>query len=172
MVVAKGKAASTLTGLALLLIFSSASVSSKADTPVADSIAAIASVAGDSIPLAGHVVYVDFWASWCGPCRASFPWMKTLLDKYRKQGLEVVTVNLDGDPAAGRKFLAEMKSSLPVIFDPKGSLAKQYEIEAMPTSFVYGRDGKLRSRHEGFQKRDAAALETLVTSLLGEKAPK
>ena len=166
------KAAGAITGIALLLICPLSALSSNADTHVADSIAAIASVAGDSIPLAGHVVYVDFWASWCGPCRASFPWMKSLSDRYRKQGLEVVTVNLDSDPAAGRKFLAEMKSSLPVIFDPKGSLAQQYKIEAMPMSFVYGRDGKLRSHHEGFRSEDAGALETLVVSLLGEKAPK
>lgn len=170
--VATSKAAGAITGVALLLIFSSASLSSNADTHVADSIATLASVVADSIPLAGHVVYVDFWASWCGPCRASFPWMNALRDKHHKQGLEVVTVNLDSDPAAGRKFLDAMKSSLPVIFDPKGSLAQQYRLEVMPTSFVYGRDGRLKSRHEGFQPRDTAALETLVISLLEEKPPK
>jgi peroxiredoxin len=97
--------------------------------------------------------------------------MKALLGKYHKQGLEVVTVNLDSDPAAGRKFLDAMKVSLPVIFDSKGSLAQQYRLEVMPTSFVYGRDCKLKSRHEGFQPRDTDALETLVVTLLGEKAP-
>lgn len=170
MVVATRKTAGTITGAALLL-FSSPALSSKADTHVSDSIATLAPVVGDSIPLAGHVVYVDFWASWCGPCRASFPWMKALLGKYHKQGLEVVTVNLDSDPAAGRKFLDAMKVSLPVIFDSKGSLAQQYRLEVMPTSFVYGRDCKLKSRHEGFQPRDTDALETLVVTLLGEKAP-
>jgi thiol-disulfide isomerase/thioredoxin len=154
--------------LAMLLVIP---VSSNADTDVSpDSIETLTSVVGDSIPLAGRVVYLDFWASWCTPCRASFPWMKTLQDKYRDKGLQVVTINLDNDPAAGRKFLGEMKSPLPVFFDPKGTLAKQYQIEVMPTSFVYGRDGKLEFRHEGFQPRETSSLESKIAALLQEKA--
>jgi thiol-disulfide isomerase/thioredoxin len=134
-----------------------------------ETIAAMDSVAADSIPLAGNVVYVDFWASWCVPCRESFPWMKALLDKYHARGLRVITVNLDRKPDAGKKFLKELNSPLPVVFDSKGSLAKRYHLAAMPTSFVYGRDGKLRTRHEGFRSEDSAALETLINTLLEEK---
>jgi thiol-disulfide isomerase/thioredoxin len=157
----------------LSMLFCTAPASSVADTPVpSESIATLAAVAGDSIPLEGRVVYLDFWASWCGPCRSSFPWMQALLAKYHDRGLEIVTVNLDRDPAAGRKFLRDMQCSLPVLFDPKGSLAKQYGLEAMPTAFVYRRDGKLGSRHEGFHPKESAALESLIATLLQEEAPK
>lgn len=127
------------------------------------------SVAADSVITAGHVVYVDFWASWCLPCRKSFPWMKDMLERYRKQGLQVVTVNLDHDPKAARKFLADMQSPLPVVFDSKGSLAKLYHLEVMPTSFIYGRDGKLRERHQGFQPDNTWEVESLIRSLLAER---
>jgi thiol-disulfide isomerase/thioredoxin len=134
-----------------------------------DTIAAVSTALGDSIPVAGHVVYLDFWASWCTPCRASFPWMAALQARYRERGLEIVTVNLDQDPAAAGKFLAVMKSPLRVVRDADGSLAKRYDLEVMPTSFVYGRDGKLRTRHEGFHPREADSMESLIKTLLEEK---
>jgi thiol-disulfide isomerase/thioredoxin len=146
-------------------------VSLFADTGAPDSIAALASVVDDSIPLAGHVVYLDFWASWCIPCRSSFPWMASMRARYHEQGLQVVTINLDKDPAAARKFLAEMKSPLPVIYDSKGTLATKFKLEVMPTSFVFGRDGKLRSRHEGFHADDSDSVESTIVDLLKEKAP-
>jgi peroxiredoxin len=95
--------------------------------------------------------------------------MKSLQAKYGDQGLQVVTVDVDADPAAGRKFLSEMHVSLPVISDPKGMIAKQYQLEVMPTSFVYGRDGKLQFRHEGFHPQESAALESKIAALLQEK---
>jgi thiol-disulfide isomerase/thioredoxin len=145
-------------------------VSSDADTTDPSvSISTLASVFGDSLPLAGHVVYLDFWASWCTPCRSSFPWMNSLLARYRDMGLQVVTIDLDSDPKLGREFLGAVKSTLPVFFDPKGSLAKQYRLEAMPTSFAYGRDGKLEFRHEGFHPKEAALLEAQISALLQEK---
>ena len=157
----------------LLLIVVSIVVSPPAQAGDAPgTIAVMDSVAADSIPLTGSVVYVDFWASWCVPCRESFPWMKAMLDKYQARGLRVITVNLDRKPEAGKKFLQDLKSPLPVVFDAKGSLAKRYHLTAMPTSFVYGRDGKLRTRHEGYRSQDSAALEALVNTLLEEKATK
>jgi thiol-disulfide isomerase/thioredoxin len=152
------------------MLFPLETVSSKTDNAVSpDSIASLVSAVGDSISLSGRVVYLDFWASWCAPCRSSFPWMKSLQAKYGKQGLQVVTIDVDTDPAAGRKFLSEMQASLPVINDPKGKVAKQYQLAAMPTSFIYGRDGKLRFRHEGFNPKESAALEAKIASLLQEK---
>jgi thiol-disulfide isomerase/thioredoxin len=151
-----------------LLLLNVVSTPARAGAP--ETIAVMDSVAADSIPLTGNVVYVDFWASWCVPCRDSFPWMKALQDKYRARGLRVITVNLDRNTDAGKKFIKELNSPLPVVFDCKGSLAKRYHLAAMPTSFVYGRDGKLRTRHEGFRSEDRAALETLINTLLEEKS--
>lgn len=149
----------------LLLAAPPASASRHAAPPT---IAAVSAVAGDSIPLTGHVVYLDFWASWCVPCRSSFPWMAGLLARYRDRGLEVVTVDLDKDPAAARRFLAATNSSLPVIPDPKGRLAEEFHLRAMPTSFVFGRDGRIRARHEGFYPEDTDSLESRIAGLLGE----
>jgi len=129
----------------------------------------IAAVADTSLALAGKVVYVDFWASWCVPCRQSFPWMHALLDKYEAQGLRVVTVNVDRKPPAGRKFMRELGTTLPVVFDSTGTFAKLYKLEAMPTSFIYGRDGKLRWREEGFHEDRVDEVEQTIQTLLAEK---
>ncbi len=154
-----------------LLLLIAASPSAQAGD-ASETIAVMDSVAVDSIPLIGNVVYLDFWASWCVPCRESFPWMKGLVDKYRARGLRVITVNLDRDPAAGKKFLQELQSPLPVVFDSKGSLAKLYHLDVLPTSFIYGRDGKLKTRHEGFHAPETAFLEALIDTLLEEKPKK
>lgn len=137
-----------------------------------DTIAAIEIVAGDST-LTGRVVYLDFWASWCIPCRDSFPWMNGLMERYRERGLRVVSVNLDKKPAVARKFMKDMHATFPVVFDSTGTLAKRYRLEVMPTSFLYGRDGKLRRREEGFHMDDhAIAIEDMIESLLKEKGSK
>ena len=107
--------------------------------------------------LRGKVVYVDFWASWCGPCRSSFPWMAQLAERYQGRGFEVVAVNLDKDRTLAEAFLAEHLAKTPegfaVAFDPAGRTAGSYQVAAMPTSFVIGRDGRVLLRHAGFDAR-------------------
>lgn len=137
-----------------------------------ETIAAVDSALTDSTVLTGKVVYVDFWASWCVPCRKSYPWMKELNARYHDAGLEIVTINLDKDKAPADKFLAEVKTTLPVIYDPKGSLAKLYELKVMPSSFVYGRDGLLKLQHEGFQPSDGPDLDSTIAGLLKEAPAK
>jgi cytochrome c biogenesis protein CcmG/thiol:disulfide interchange protein DsbE len=132
----------------------------------------IDSVMSDSASLHNKVVYVDFWASWCGPCRQSFPFLNHLLRKYQDKGLAVLAVNLDRKKGDAEQFIEEMRSSLPVLFDSTGSLAKLYGLDAVPSSFIYGRDGRLRAQHEGFYPRDTLALDSLVTTLLTETKPK
>lgn len=143
-----------------------------AEPKTPETIAAIDLALTDSTVLTGKVVYVDFWASWCVPCRKSYPWMKELASKYHDAGLEIVTVNLDKDRAPADKFLAEMKTTLPVVYDPKGTLAKLYELKVMPSSFVYGRDGSLQLHHEGFQPGDGPELDSTIAGLLKEAPAK
>lgn len=134
-----------------------------------ETIAVIDSALTDSTKLSGEVVYVDFWASWCVPCRQSFPWLQSLLDRYGKQGLKIVAVNLDNKPEAATKFLKELPVDFSIVYDSNGVLAKVYNLDAMPTSYVYGRDGKLRFHHLGFQPKDTMELQTKIFDLLKEK---
>ena len=145
---------------------------SKSATTGPNSIAVLDSLTGDSTIVEGNVVYVDFWASWCVPCRASFPWMAELLGKYGDKGFQVVTINLDKDAAAAQKFLRDTKASLPVVYDPEGKLAKLYDLQAMPTSFLYARDGSLRLRKEGFNPKETESVEQTIRTLLEEKVSK
>jgi thiol-disulfide isomerase/thioredoxin len=124
---------------------------------------------GDPSALDGHVVYVDFWASWCVPCRTSFPWMQKMLAAHAEEGLRIVTVNVDRKPEAARRFIQELGTDLPVIDDPEGTLAKRFGLEAMPTAFVFDRIGQLELRHEGFRQDDAEALERALAELLAER---
>lgn len=117
---------------------------------------------------AGKVVIVDFWASWCGPCRRSFPWMNAMIEKYADDGLVIVAVNLDKDRAAADTFLAEIPARFEIEFDPEASIAQEYGVEAMPSSFVFGRDGELVARHLGFKIKKQDEYEAVLVELLGD----
>jgi thiol-disulfide isomerase/thioredoxin len=117
--------------------------------------------------LKGKVVYVDFWASWCGPCKQSFPFMNELKAKYGAKGFEVLAVNLDAKRGDADKFLAEVPAQFTVAFDASGDSAKRYEVKGMPSSYLVGRDGKITSSHKGFHEQDRAELESRITKVLG-----
>jgi cytochrome c biogenesis protein CcmG, thiol:disulfide interchange protein DsbE len=123
----------------------------------------------DLTNLGGRVVYLDFWASWCGPCRQSFPWMEILKSTYGAQGLEIVTVNLDRDRADADKFLKQLHPTFDVRFDPKGELAELYKIQGMPSSVLIDRHGVTRFTHVGFRPVDGPLYEAQVRQLLAEK---
>jgi thiol-disulfide isomerase/thioredoxin len=116
--------------------------------------------------LQGKVVYVDFWASWCGPCRQSFPWMKTMYDRYGSKGLVIVAINLDKDRGAAESFLQKFPAPFTVAFDPSGKTAKEYKVWGMPTSYVVGKTGAIVSTHAGFDPKRAAAVESEIAALL------
>jgi cytochrome c biogenesis protein CcmG, thiol:disulfide interchange protein DsbE len=126
----------------------------------------------DAISLAGlkgKVVYVDFWASWCGPCKQSFPFMNDLQAKYRALGFEIVAINLDAKREDADKFLAEVPAQFNVAFDAKGESAKRFEVKGMPSSYLIGRDGKVFSAHKGFKEEDRKELEARIAQALGGK---
>jgi thiol-disulfide isomerase/thioredoxin len=117
----------------------------------------------------GKVVYLDFWASWCGPCKQSFPWMAAMQARYAAQGLQIIAVNLDADSEDGRRFLAATPAAFPVIFDPEGKLPRLYAIKGMPSSFLIGRDGRVRKQHAGFNPGIRQQLEADLQSALEEQ---
>ena len=115
----------------------------------------------------GKTVYLDFWASWCGPCKQSFPWMNEMQARYAAQGLQVVAVNLDAKAEDARSFLASVPAQFTIAYDPAGSSASQYRIKGMPSSVLIGPDGKVLSVHAGFNQGARAELERQITTALG-----
>lgn len=116
--------------------------------------------------LKGKVVYLDFWASWCGPCRQSFPWMNEMQAKYAAKGLQIVAVNVDAKREDADKFLAEVPATFSVAFDSQGDTPKRYAIKGMPTSMLIGPDGKVISVHAGFQGAERKELENAIAGAL------
>jgi thiol-disulfide isomerase/thioredoxin len=119
--------------------------------------------------LQGKVIYLDFWASWCVPCRQSFPWMQAMKAAYERQGLAVIAVNLDQHRADADAFLAKFHPDFEVRFDPQGGLAERFKVQGMPTSVIIDRHGAVRFTHIGFQPVDEAAFERQLREVLAEK---
>jgi cytochrome c biogenesis protein CcmG, thiol:disulfide interchange protein DsbE len=117
----------------------------------------------------GRVVYLDFWASWCGPCKQSFPWMEAMKSAYEAQGLEIITVNLDRQRDDADKFLKQFHPTFDVRFDSKGELAEFYKVRGMPSSVLIDRHGVTRFSHAGFRPIDGPIYEAQVRELLAEK---
>jgi thiol-disulfide isomerase/thioredoxin len=118
---------------------------------------------------AGKVVYLDFWASWCAPCKTSFPLLNKLHAKLKAQGFEVIAVNLDEDKALGEKFLQEIPVDFTVLRDAKGEWADKYVVESMPTSFIIDKNGIVQKIHHGFTSDDIKELEAKIIELLAKK---
>ncbi len=126
----------------------------------------------DAVTLAGlkgKVVYVDFWASWCGPCKQSFPFMNELQAKYRAEGLEIVAVNVDAKRGDADRFLAEVPARFAIAFDAKGESARRFDVKAMPSSVLIDRSGKVVALHKGFRDEDRKELEERIAQALAAK---
>jgi thiol-disulfide isomerase/thioredoxin len=114
----------------------------------------------------GQVVYVDFWASWCVPCKQSFPWMNSMHRRYGKDGLVILAVNMDQVREDADAFLRKYPAEFRIHYDPKGQLAPRFKVRGMPTSALLGRDGEVLLIHEGFKTRDTADLEQAIRDAL------
>jgi peroxiredoxin len=112
--------------------------------------------------LRGRVVLIDFWASWCMPCRSSFAWMKSMYQTYGPRGLSIVAIDLDKDRHAADAFLEQAAPPFTVAFDPAGRTATAYRVKAMPTSFLVGPKGTIVHTHSGFDEHKARSLEKLI----------
>jgi thiol-disulfide isomerase/thioredoxin len=119
----------------------------------------------------GKVVYLDFWASWCRPCRESFPFMDALERDLGPRGLVVIAVNVDTEQRRADQFLAERPVGFKIAYDPAGKLAEHWRLEGMPTTVLIGRDGRPRSQRVGFRHADETAVRDAVMRLLAEEAP-
>ncbi|WP_114417667.1 TlpA disulfide reductase family protein [Marinospirillum perlucidum] len=118
--------------------------------------------------LEGEVVLVDFWASWCGPCRESFPWMNRMQAQYADQGLRIVGVNLDQNLDEARRFLDQLPAAFTVLHDDQARLPEAYGLIGMPSSYLLDRQGRLRASHTGFHASRVETYEASIQQLLAE----
>ena len=119
--------------------------------------------------LRGKVVIVDFWASWCEPCREEMPVLERLYQRYREQGLVVVGVSVDRTERNARGFLRRTRVSFPIIHDSGHAIANRYSPPKMPSSYIIDRRGIIRYVHEGFRAEDGQRMEREVRTLLRER---
>ena len=119
--------------------------------------------------LKGKVVYLDFWASWCDPCRKSFPWMNDIHSRYDSKKFTIIAVNLDSSKADALKFLQKTPAKFTIAYDPEGSVASKYDLKAMPSSYLIDKKGTLVFAHKGYREGDTNAIENKIRKLINSK---
>ena len=120
------------------------------------------------VDLRGHVVLVDFWASWCAPCKASFPALDGLYRELHDRGLEVLAINVDERRRDADAFLAGRSPAMTVLFDPKGASPRLFNVRAMPSSALIDRAGNIRFTHEGYSSKTLDSFRRELATLLTE----
>ncbi len=112
--------------------------------------------------LKGKVILVDFWASWCGPCQKSFPWLASLHERFGGKGLTIVAVNLDKKREAAEAFLQKVPAPFLVAFDPSGKTADAYKVTALPSTYLVGPTGSTLITHVGYDPKKTDEIEALI----------
>lgn len=132
---------------------------------------ALKSTQGSNIRLSEHrgeVILLNFWASWCGPCRQEMPQLDALQQRYSKLGFSVVGVNVDKDSALANKLLKDIPVSFPVLFDDTGAVSANYNVSSMPTTVLIDRDGNMRYLHRGYKPGYENDYEKQIKELIRE----
>ena len=112
------------------------------------------------------ILYIDFWASWCGPCKLSFPSMIKLKKLFKDEPFEIIAISVDTDLRAADKFLDSYEINFQVAIDTDGSVAEKYALPGMPSSFLLDRDKKVIATHKGFRKSDFAKIKKEIEDAL------
>jgi peroxiredoxin len=118
--------------------------------------------------LKGQVVMINFWASWCGPCRQEMPLLEQIQARYEPLGFTLLGVNVEPDRSAATAWLKDMSVSFPILFDEKSEVAGRFGVEGMPSSVFIDREGNVRYVHRGFKPGDEAKYADMIRSLVKE----
>lgn len=116
----------------------------------------------------GNIVLVNFWASWCGPCREELPKMEELYQEYQDLGFEILAVNVDDEESKADVLLKDIEVTFPVLYDTKGEVSELYDVSAMPTTVMIDRDGNQRLLHMGYRAGDEVKYEKAIKLLMRE----
>jgi peroxiredoxin len=127
------------------------------------------SLSGENLNLTeqrGNITVINFWASWCGPCRKEMPILQKLHDKYTDLGVQVWGINVEQENQAGRDFIKKISVNFPILFDEKNTLSALYQVDAMPTTVVVDRSGQVRyvfrGYKDGYEKKYAKVIKKLI----------
>jgi peroxiredoxin len=118
--------------------------------------------------LKGQVVMINFWATWCGPCRQEMPLLAQLHDKYEPLGFTMLGVNVEPDSAAAVAWLKGVPVTFPILFDTDSAVAGRFGVEGMPSSVLVDRNGQVRYIHRGYKPGDEAKYADMIRSLVKE----
>ena len=118
--------------------------------------------------LRGQVVMVNFWASWCGPCRHEMPLLEQLYQRYQPMGFTLLGVDVEEDSSAADKILKDIPVSFPILYDNKNSVTESYQVRAMPSTFLIDRDGNFRYLHKGYQPGYEEEYQQQIRELVRE----
>jgi len=116
----------------------------------------------------GKVVYLDFWASWCVPCRQSFPFMNTMHEKYSDDGLKVIAINLDTERDKAKRFLKIIPANFTIAYDPAGTVPELYKLSVVPSLYLINGDGEIVYKHAGFRNSQSEKLESEIRRVLSD----
>jgi peroxiredoxin len=166
---ARARAARWLLGLAIAAVAGVAMPAATPASPAPDF--TLRSMGGPNLRLQeqrGQVVLVNFWATWCGPCRQEIPHLNKLYDKYRGSGFTLLGVNIDDDPRAATELAGKLGVKFPVLLDTDKKVSKLYDMSAMPATVVIDRDGKVRHIHKGYRDGYEQTYDQQIRALLKE----
>ncbi|MGX5201397.1 TlpA family protein disulfide reductase [Aliikangiella sp. IMCC44632] len=156
--------------VALVLVFSCGLVSA-ADTKIPAPDFTLNSNSGKNLRLSdfrGQVVLLNFWASWCGPCRQEMPILNDLHNKYSPLGFAVLGVNVDADSSKAIGYLKDTPVDFPVLYDPESKVSEMYSVSAMPSTAIIDRDGNVRMVHPGYKSGDEDKYKAQIKKLMRE----
>ena len=116
----------------------------------------------------GDVVMINFWASWCGPCRQEMPLLEQINDRYKDLGFTLIGVNVDENPAKAQEILRDIPVNFPILYDSANKVSKLYNVNAMPSTFLVDRNGNLRYFHKGYRPGYEKEYEQQIKTLIKE----
>ncbi len=116
----------------------------------------------------GQVVLVNFWASWCGPCREEMPKLEELYKKYKDLGVTILGINIDENPQLAKKLLKDIQVTFPILYDPDAQVSEPYQVESMPSTYLIDKRGNLRFLHQGYKSGFEIKYDQQIKQLLRE----